>query len=270
MSFWKKLFGNGPKQPEAPQQEERQATEQEIEAAYTKALALLEPFKRTAYLPKTHESKPNFSSHSKIGGLPFIRSKEDWPTCPNCKKHLQLFLQLNLSALPEKPQIGLLQLFYCTSDEPFCETDMESYFAFSKSVVCRIIPSKGEGVSIEPNIDEVFTERIITGWLPKDDYPHSEEYADLGIDLNLENEVYDLMEKREKGLPLDKDKLFGWPYWIQSVEYPFDRKSGEQMDLLFQIDSEDNLPLMFGDSGIAHLTQSPANRNELAFAWACC
>lgn len=70
-------------------------------------------------------------------------------------------------------------------------------------------------------------------------------------------------------MPIAKDKLYGWPYWIQSVEYPFDRKTESQMQLLFQFDSEDNLPYMFGDAGIGHLTQSPDNDKELGFGWAC-
>ncbi|MFK7971974.1 MAG: DUF1963 domain-containing protein, partial [Bacteroidia bacterium] len=65
------------------------------------------------------------------------------------------------------------------------------------------------------------------------------------------------------------DKLFGWPYWVQSQEYPFDRKTESRMELLFQFDSEVNLPFMFGDAGIGHLTQSPDNKDELGFGWAC-
>jgi len=38
---------------------------------------------------------------------------------------------------------------------------------------------------------------------------------------------------------------------------------------LFQLASENNLPYMFGDAGIGHLTQSPENKEELGFGWAC-
>jgi len=78
-----------------------------------------------------------------------------------------------------------------------------------------------------------------------------------------------VLETSETGIPIVGDKLYGWPHWIQSVEYPFDRKTGSRMELLFQIDSNVNLAHMFGDVGIGHLTQSKDNPDELAFGWAC-
>jgi uncharacterized protein YwqG len=82
--------------------------------------------------------------------------------------------------------------------------------------------------------------------------------------------VQELLEEREKGITIAQDKLFGWPCWVQSEEYPYDRKTQARMELLFQLGWEDNLPYMFGDAGIGHLTKSPDDENELAFGWACC
>ena len=182
---------------------------------------------------------------------------------------MQLFLQLNLNELPVKKENGLVQLFYCTTAEPHCESASEAFFPFSESVECRRIEIAGNSATITPVIEEIFEESVIRGWEAKDDYPHYEEYELLGIELELADEVLELMEEREIGIPLQKDKLFGWPYWVQSVEYPSDRHTNKQMELLFQLDSEDNLPYMFGDAGVGHLTQSPDNKNELAFGWAC-
>lgn len=241
-----------------------------IEQAFEKAIQQLNNFKRTAYIPTSIEQKPSFSAKSKFGGLPYLRHSADWPVCPNCKRHMQLFIQLDLEHLPVEQKQGLLQLFYCTNLEPLCEVDMEAFFPFAKSVECRIIEVRGPSAEIEPNIEELFNERQISGWTPKDDYPHFEEYEQLGIELELEDEVFELMESRGMGLPIEDDKLFGWPYWVQSVEYPYDRQTATQMELLFQLGVEDNLPYMFGDAGIGHLTQSPDNKEELAFGWACC
>jgi uncharacterized protein YwqG len=41
------------------------------------------------------------------------------------------------------------------------------------------------------------------------------------------------------------------------------------MEYVFQIDSEDNLPLMWGDMGTAHVTRCPTHREVLALGWAC-
>ncbi len=267
MSFLKKIFSSNKKKEFVNTQ--KVPTRNEIEKAYSDSIMVLENFKRVTYIPEITNSKAEFSKKSKIGGLPFLRNEDDWPVCPNCKKNMQLFVQLNLEELPEKRDKGIAQLFYCTSNEPHCESEKEAFFPFSKVVECRIIEATDTSVLIEPKTDELFEEKLITNWIPKDDYPHFEEYAQLGIELDLEDEVYELMEQRETGLPIEQDKLFGWPYWVQSVEYPFDRKTGTKMELLFQLASEDNLPYMFGDVGIGHLTQSPKNKEELGFGWAC-
>lgn len=39
--------------------------------------------------------------------------------------------------------------------------------------------------------------------------------------------------------------------------------------MLFQIDSEDNIPYMFGDTGCGHITYCEKHPRVLAFGWAC-
>ncbi|NQY31207.1 MAG: DUF1963 domain-containing protein [Flavobacteriaceae bacterium] len=267
MNFLKNLFGL--KSNETIKDQEMEEPSSEIENEYQKTINILEKHKRTAYIPVTEISELQFSTKSKFGGYPYLRNETDWPICPNCNKNMQLFLQLNLEDLPKAKEKGLTQLFYCTSSEPLCESDLEAFFPFSKVVECRTIEIEGEPFEITPKIDELFEERIILSWEAKDDYPHYEEYEQLNIDLDLDDDVYELMEEREQGLTIQEDKLFGWPYWVQSVEYPFDRQTESQMDLIFQISSGDNLPYMFGDVGVGHLTQSPDNKSELGFGWAC-
>lgn len=234
----------------------------------SKAIEILSKFKRKAYLPQIKENANNFSTSSKIGGFPYLRNENDWPICPNCKNNMQLLLQLNLNELPEKEEEGLIQLFYCTTTEPYCESDLYAFEPFSKAVNCRKIMIEGESSKIDPQIEELFNEKMIVGWEVVDDYPHPVEYSDLGIELYLE-EDFALMDEMQIGEVIERDKLYGWPYWAQEVEYPNDRKTGIQMELLFQFVSDDNLPYMFGDAGIGHLTQSSDDKNELAFGWAC-
>jgi hypothetical protein len=38
---------------------------------------------------------------------------------------------------------------------------------------------------------------------------------------------------------------------------------------VFQLDSEDHLPFLFGDAGTGHLTQCPQHHEVVAFGWAC-
>jgi hypothetical protein len=66
------------------------------------------------------------------------------------------------------------------------------------------------------------------------------------------------------------DKLAGWPAWIQNVEYPSCPRCGRRMVHVFQVNSEDHIPFMFGDAGCGHITQCPEHKEVVAFGWACC
>lgn len=262
MNILKKLFGGSQPKQQLP-------STQDVEKNYKELVHLLSQFKRTAYIPVIKKTEKSFSTASKIGGFPYLRNEEDWPKCPNCKKHMQLFVQLNMQELPNMNMDGVAQLFYCINDEEDCESTLESFFPFSKGSVSRIVKTSGDSAKIIPDLVTPFPEKVITTWKAADDFPHYEEYQQLGIDMFISDEVFELLEERKECQPLEGDKLFGWPYWVQGMEYPEDSDNHTQMELLFQLDSEINLPYMFGDSGIGHLTQSLENPDKLAFGWAC-
>ncbi len=235
-----------------------------IESTY----AIFEAHKKKAYLPITEEVKMQFSPRSKIGGIPYLRNENDWPVCPNCKRNMDLLVQLNLADLPEKSEEGLLQLFYCTSKETDCSSSLEGYLPFSKASVVRKIRVEGPSAKVRPNLAEVFQEKVISGWEAQFDYPHREEYDVLGIEIPHEG-VFDCLYEQKIGNPIRRDKLFGWPNWIQGVSYPYDPKAGTGMQFLFQLASFDHLNYRFGDDGTGHITQSVENSDLLAFGWAC-
>jgi uncharacterized protein YwqG len=230
----------------------------------------IEAFKKSAWIPITVEGDGS-RVDSKFAGTPFIPAGEDYPLCGNCGKPLQLFLQLDLSKIPDalgdEFGHGLLQFFYCTSEEPLCENDCEAFFPFAKSVLTRIIATENlKSANESASFSGEFPPKVITSWEEKDDFPNKEEGAEsLGIEMN--HEQWD--EVCESEYPISGDKLAGYPMWIQGVEYSNCPVCGEQMRLLFQIDSEDNIPYMFGDVGCGHLTQCKNHKDQLAFGWAC-
>jgi hypothetical protein len=57
----------------------------------------------------------------------------------------------------------------------------------------------------------------------------------------------------------------GWPCWHQNVDYVKCPTCGGAMHPIVQIDSERNLPYMFGDGGVAWVSQCPTHRNVLSF-----
>lgn len=229
-------------------------------------------FKRMAYLPRTIEGDGPRST-SKFSGTPWLPRGESWPSCKNCNQALQLFVQLNLSELPnrEKKRLGkkgLIQLFYCTNDEPLCEVDCEAFFPFAESVLARFIDSFDDATVEAPTGPEnPFPAFQITGWDSLEDFPNYEEQRELLGPQEEETENWDDFDGHPE--PVAGDKLGGWPFWVQGVEYPNCPECDETMELIFQIDSEDHLPFMFGDLGTGHLTRCPKHPHVLAFGWAC-
>ena len=237
---------------------------------WKKVKSILEPYKKQAWFPQVVERKSSPTS-SKFSGIPALSKEESWPCCRNCKEPMQLFLQLNSKDLPESERDifgqGILQVFYCTNKEKECELNCEAFFPFSKSTLVRVVDFDGSNILSPENspVKNAFPEKEIIGWESKDDYPNWEELECLGCGLS--DEQSDLLCKL--GYPQPKDKLLGWPYWIQGVEYPNCSECGKPMKLIFQIDSEDNLPYMFGDVGCSHITQCDQHKEKLAIAWAC-
>ncbi len=231
---------------------------------------IIEPFKKQAWVPNVLKRKSSNVS-SKFSGIPALLKTENWPCCNNCNEPMQLFLQLNSKDLPVPASSafgsGILQVFYCTNLDKECEVACEAYFPFSKSTLVRIINSDSDNIlSLEINpVKDVFPEKEIVGWDAKEDYPNSDELESLGCTLSDEQSE----QLYEMEYPRPKDKLFGWPYWVQGVEYPDCPECGKPMKLVFQIDSEDNLPYMFGDVGCSHVTQCDHHKDKLAIAWAC-
>ena len=232
-------------------------------------LAKLNSLMKPTWLPDVRDGDTDLTG-SKFSGLPWLSESEDWPCCPNCNQPMQLFVQLNLAQLPSLPdkcpQTGLVQLFYCTSSEPLCECDCEAYFPGAESVFARLVQPTEAGQSLRssPVVDS-FPPKHVIGWAKKDDYPNGEEMQEHGV--NLTNAEFEALDELQ--LPIGGEKLMGWPAWVQGLEYPDCPNCGTRMHFLFQIDSESNIPYMFGDVGCGHITQCPQHPEQLAFGWAC-
>jgi hypothetical protein len=214
---------------------------------------------------------------------------------------MPLFLQLDLASLPESCPFrghGLLQLFYCVSDLPPsvpCECDLQAWQPLSPGKLARAI-EPGAGDFAEPTLpigSTPFPSRIIVGWERFDDYPSAAEHERFGIeydyDFSQPGQTFTSVDWREGGVHFerlrepkggtgvaelisnaaDRDKLAGWPMWVQGVEYPDCPRCGEPMTYIFQIDSNDHLPYMFGDVGCGHLTRCERHPDVLGFGWAC-
>jgi hypothetical protein len=271
---------------------------QEIAAAF-------DPWRRShrrdAWRPLTEESTGS-GRRSQFGGIALLGIGEPWPACTGCQRPMQLFLQLDLASLPEscplRHERGILQLFYCVADpdaDDLCECDQEMWQPLSPGKLARVldIDTHGAATPVVPAGFAPFPARVITAWEHFDDYPSTAEHEELGIGYEYEfrpGRTFTTVEWREGGVQFDrvpthndgagvaeaistaaeKDKLGGWPMWVQGVEYPRCPQCNQLMSYLFQIDSEDHVPYMFGDAGCGHLTRCEQHPEVLGFGWACC
>jgi uncharacterized protein YwqG len=224
--------------------------------------------RRTAWIPKVEEGDDDPLA-SKVGGTPWIPEGSEHPTCANCGRPLPLLVQLDVATLPEPKRFGgtgLIQLFYCTSSDPLCEVDVEAFFPYKSSVVARRVDAEEPGAASTATPVTVFEAKRIVGWEEREDFPNWEEREELLADLVGEDEELDDEDDR---FPLVGEKLWGWPLWVQSIEYPSCQECGATMQLVMQIDSNGLLDYQWGDIGCAHLTQCPHHPDRLAFGWAC-
>lgn len=267
----------------------------------------LDKHSRTAWIPITSARrwrKSRASSH--FMGTPFLLDGEAWPTCPNCDERMALFVQLDLSAVPQelssKYGEGLLQLFYCTtlSNDPckVCDVVLSGWEPYSPAQVVRVVHPPVEAFRQKYVVDrsEYGPARFITGWRECADLPSPSEFDALGLLIDYdfdrdtaevrcpefdvmirdwdntiveEDDVHDHGLAEALGRCIARDKLAGWPNWVQNVEYPSCRVCGERMNYMLQIESEDNLAWMLGDMGCGHIFQCPEHRDIVAFSWAC-
>lgn len=184
-------------------------------------------------------------------------------------------------------------MFYCTNLEAGCEGELQGWEPYSACHFLRVVdPSSAPKPRVRPPNKELWPGCAIKRWRRFHDLPQAMEHDVLGLmyhhDFDADTTciecpelglVFDGLESEaedDEGRTIDQaigscaagDKLTGWPDWRQGVEYPACRACGGRMQLVFQLDSEDNLPYMFGRSGCGHLTQCPEHKDQLAFKFA--
>lgn len=249
---------------------------------------------RTAYIPITRDGH-GADRGSRFNGAPFLAEGEVWPACTICTKPMPLFLQLNLDDVPGEYAgrfgSGLLQLFYCVGECGY--EDAEAWAPFDhKTKLARIVPKDAPGaIALPRDVGLKASPQAIERWVTNRECCNAEEAAEYGVAMDYERKrLSHAVRFRCDALRTDTgwinqrdenrlneqvfnasggDKLGGWPQWIQSIEYPNCPQCQTRMQLVFQIDSEDHVPFMFGDVGCGHITQCPNHKDVVTFGWAC-
>ncbi len=210
----------------------------------TPAVIPIDKHKGPAWLPVALRS-PDRLEATKFGGAAMIPEGTQWPQCPHCKKPLKLALQLNMNELPCPPAEvrarnidmipinSTLQFFMCGDWECLIKDEKAS------STIVRMI-DQTKPVSKAAAPEDLYPVLIVNSWTETAEKPESED---------------------EEAGPLEKDKLFGIPKWVQFPRQVTCDKCKNSMVYFFQIVSNNNLPFQFGDAGIGYIFLCPRDWN---------
>jgi predicted DNA-binding WGR domain protein/uncharacterized protein YwqG len=254
-------------------------------------------YRRLMFIPDVQDGDLGLTA-SKFGGTAWLAEGESWPHCGGCRRPMQLFLQLNLDQLPaelgRRFGEGLLQYFMCTwtDVEKECGAMTQAYFPLSENKLVRVVRHDYLPRSVSaPDVGTNFPCKTMVGWKKSEEYPRFIEWERLGL---REEDDFDRDADLVRFLRCDRpkvnmqtsdqmyefltgpawcsqgDKLAGWPWWTQEVEYPDCPKCGCSMtNVVFQLDSRTNLPYSFGRSGIGNVFQCPKHLDSVVFIWYC-
>lgn len=228
---------------------------------------------------------------SKFGGLPYVPKDLEYPT-DSRGQAMFLLAQINFSETPKLesfPEKGILQFFISNSSDLYG--------------ACLEFPAKQDDFKVlyfpEVREDEDF---LVTefGFLPKPDMLPIEKQSTLIFNLKhaplpiadyhfeptilnfdpklkyeLFNDYQKVYEEYEKLFHSEGHKIGGYPYFTQNDPREFKTYKGEEFRLLFQMDTDDEAGIMWGDCGVANFfisEQDLENNNfsSVRYNWDCC
>jgi uncharacterized protein YwqG len=260
MSFWKKLFSGRKDNHKTESHFDKYRNE--LNKLNLKTISdlenLVKPIIRTATkLEVLSPSRPPESSQliSHFGGQPYFEKGELWPTSNNGKPLEFIFQVFNSTDLQLPKSIELIQFYYDWDEFPW-ETSNDGWLV---KIYKKIDKENIEFVD-KPNELErskyceikFSSTKSLPDWEGID--LHSYNASKLSCVLNEDEpwDSYDQMVTKLIGEQDYQSQLGGYPNWVQGESTPNDNE-GNPMKLLFQIDSEENAGLMWGDVGLIYV-----------------
>lgn len=260
MSFWKKLFGRDKDNRKTESHFDRYRNE--LNELNLKTISDLEnivkPIIRNAtkleVLPASR-SPENSQLISHFGGQPYFEKGEQWPKSKKGKNLEFIFQVFNNRDLQLSENIELIQFYYDWDEFPW-DTENDGWLV---KIYKKIEKEKVDFVDNPSELEKskyceisFRSTKSLPDWEGID--LHCNNASKLSCVLN-ENEPWDSYDQVVTKLIGEQDyqsQLGGYPKWVQGESTPQD-KEGNPMKLLFQIDSEDNAGLMWGDVGLIYV-----------------
>ncbi|MEL1241326.1 YwqG family protein [Flavobacterium flavipallidum] len=260
MNFFKKIFSSKIEKPKTESHFDKYR--KELDELNLKSISDLENLvkpliRQTTKLEIQPASRPpeNSQFESHFGGQPYFEKGEQWPKSKN-GKHLDFIFQVFNSPELELPKsIELVQFFYDWEDFPWDTSDNGWLVKTYK----QVDKGKAEFVAKPEEIEKSKFCKI--EFKPTQSLPDWEGIDLFGNDASKlscvlnEDEPWDSYDQIVTKLIGEQDyqsQLGGYPKWVQGESTPIDNE-GKPMKLLFQIDSEDNAGIMWGDVGLIYV-----------------
>jgi uncharacterized protein YwqG len=257
---------------------------------YISILKELEPFRKQItstvkpYVKITAKKNTTNIHQSKFAGNPYLPKSVEHPKDKNGKP-MKLLAQLNFEEIPKLgylPEKGILQFFIAAEDDVMGINfdDMTDQSNFRILYHSEIISDNELLVTDFSYMNKLDTEYFPIQYelslsfniehepVSAEDYRINELLGD-SVDLSqkvktdLDQELWELYSDSFLG---DGHKMGGYPFFTQSDPRDYEPRLLEHEILLLQIDTDDEIGIMWGDGGIANFFIRKEDLNRLNFS----
>lgn len=209
---------------------------------------------------------------SKCGGCPYLTSEADYPRDKDGRP-MMFLAQINLDDMPhleDFPEHGLLQ-FYIGDDDYYggdsaCKVIYIPEYKKDESELLSENPFEDDYMGMTPfEVEGKMKFRLSSRFI----CANCKEFEDK-FENKVSDKEYDALYKVCNA---DGCLAGGYPLFVQSAPAYYDE--GKYDTLLLQLDCDDELEIMFGDSGNCYFLISKEdlkNRNfdNVEYGWQCC
>lgn len=227
-------------------------------STYEDLLGLVKPLIKKAtklIVEKASNPPENSQMKSHFGGLPYFEKDEEWPTNES-GKHLDFIFQVfntGSNGLPDN--IKLIQFFYNFDESPW-ESDSDGWLLKTYDAIDE---NNIKTISLPADLEK--SKYCNISFQQIDSLP---DWEGIGVHCGNAEKLSCILDEEEPWGNYGKaceeligesdycSQIGGYPKWVQGESTP-EKADGVVMDLLFQIDSEDNADIMWGDTGLVYV-----------------